>query len=85
MSRESKKTLKRGEETEEKEKKQIRTVNKIFLVGVLTAAVIFFVASIVGIVTVGFYMSCFSAFMVFLSEAHEWAIVFYAKKADKER
>lgn len=39
------------------------------------AAIIFFVASLVGVPTVGFHMTCFSAFMVFYSEAYEWIVL----------
>lgn len=83
MSRESKKNLKRGKETEEKETKQIRAVNRISLAGVIIAGIIFLAASIAAIPTIGYHLACFSAFMVVFIETYEWLIVIYKKKAEK--
>lgn len=77
-------TVKKGQETEEREKRQIRTINRISLAGVILAAIIFLVASIKGISSVGFHMACFSAYMVISAELHEWIIVLYTKKAEKQ-
>ena len=83
LSRENKNILKRGQETEERERKQLKTINRISLAGVAVAAIIFLTASIAGITTVGFHMACFSTFMVVFVEAYEWIIVFYKKKAER--
>lgn len=41
VSRENKNILKKGHETEGREKKQLKTINKISLVGVSLAAIVF--------------------------------------------
>ena len=84
VSRENKNILKKGQETEKKEKKQIRAINKISLIGVFVAAMVFLIASIAGVETIGFHMACFSIFMVFFVEAYEWIMVFYKKRAERE-
>lgn len=83
VSRENKNILKKGHETEGREKKQLKTINKISLVGVALAAIVFLAASIAGIAAVSFHMACFSTFMVVFVEAYEWIIVLYKKKAER--